>query len=320
MGLLAAARYVYARTGMRALLPMSAKVALRRPWARAAYRLGHPLASPLFSMPPLPPDRRPPRLVAALLASDLNPRYVECWPLAQRAWREILDVEATLVLVCRGEDAPAGLLGDPAVRLFEPLPGVPTSLQAQCIRLLYPALLDTDGAVILSDMELVPLSARYFRAPLAHLDERMFVAYRDVVFSKRQMAIAYNAARPETWAAIFGISSEADVRERLFEWTLSLTYDGVRGGAGWYTDQKLLFSALERWPERGERLWVFDDAYTGFRRLDRHDLDGRGPTRRQLSAVRRGRYADFDSLVPYSEFASVNDQVLRAVGARGEHS
>src|SRR4051794_41677207 len=139
MRLVAAVRNLYARTGLRERLPMSAKLALRRLWARAAYRLGHPVGSPLFSVPRLVHGRRPPRLAAALLASDLNPRYVECWPLARRAWREILGIEATLVLVSSEEDAPAHLRDDPGVRIFEPLPEVPTALQAQCVRLLYPA-------------------------------------------------------------------------------------------------------------------------------------------------------------------------------------
>jgi hypothetical protein len=311
------AQALYARSGIGAILPMPAKLALRRAWARLAFHAGHPVSSPLFSQPRLRAGRRPFRLTHVLLASDLNPRYVECWPLARRAWREIVGVDAILVLVGAEADAPADLLADDRVSLFAPLEGVPTSLQAQCVRLLYPALLELDGCVIVSDMELMPLSSPYFRGSVEHLDERMFVSYRDVLFYRGQMAIAYNAARPETWASVFDVSTADDVRARLAEWTTPIEYDGVRGGAGWYTDQHVLFRTLEAWPERNDRHWVLDDAYTGFRRLDRHDVAESGLSRRQARDVGRGRYTDFDSLVPHTEFGAVNDSVIRlAAGER----
>src|SRR5439155_954934 len=190
MRLVARAQAIYARSGIGAILPMGLKLALRRVWARLAFRAGHAVGSPLFSRPPLRHGRRPFRLTHVLLASDANPRYLECWPLARRAWCEILGVEAILVLVSTRADAPEDLLVDDGVRVFEPIVGVPTSLQAQFIRLLYPALLELDDGVIVSDMELMPLGPSYFHRPLAQLDRSMFVAYRDVLFYRRQMAIA----------------------------------------------------------------------------------------------------------------------------------
>src|SRR5690348_9948466 len=38
-----------------------------------------------------------------LVASDLNPRYVDYWPLARRAWREVAGLEPILVLVAPPE-------------------------------------------------------------------------------------------------------------------------------------------------------------------------------------------------------------------------
>lgn len=311
MRIVARLHEVYARSGLGALLPMRAKLALRRVWARASFRMGHPVGSPLFAKPPLRPGRRPMRLTHVVLASDANPRYLECWPLTRRAWREVLGVEALLVLVAGRADAPPELLADEAVHVVEPLEGIATGLQAQCIRLLYPAVLDVDGGVMVSDMELMPLSPSYFHGPLAHLDERMFVSYRDLLFYRRMMAIAYNVARPETWRSIFGVETVEDVRARLDEWTRPVFYHGMRGAEGWYTDQEALFATLESWPERSERLWVMDDAYTGFLRLDRHDVSEGGLTREQARAIRRRRYTDYDSHVPHSEFRELNETVLR---------
>src|SRR4051794_10079974 len=97
MRLITGPRELYTRLGLRELLPMPAKLALRRVWARAAFRIGHPVGSPLFPHPRLDRGRRPLRLARVLLASDRNPRYLGCWPLARRAWREILGIDAVLV-------------------------------------------------------------------------------------------------------------------------------------------------------------------------------------------------------------------------------
>src|SRR5439155_17037191 len=93
-------------------------------------------------------------LTHALVASDLNERYLGCWPLARRAWREYVGVDACLVLVAEPDDVPETLSAEPGVVVFPPAPGLHTAFQAQGIRLLYPGLLDTDGAVITADIDM----------------------------------------------------------------------------------------------------------------------------------------------------------------------
>jgi len=249
------------------------------------------------------------RLTHVLLASDLNPRYLEFWPLVSRAWTEVVGVEPVLVLVAREEEAPAELLEDPRVRRFEPVEGVHTAFQAQCIRLLYPALLDADGAVLISDMELMPMNRGYWHEPLAALDASFFVAYRDVLSSQSMVAIAYNAAEPRTWSEVFGIRSEDDVRERLSQWAEPREYDGVRGGSGWFTDQVVLHDTLAEWSARSGRLWLLEDDFTGFRRLERFDVDA-ALTPSQLSDLRAGRYSWFNAPLPASAHESLNHEAV----------
>ena len=134
-----------------------------------------------------------------LLACDLNPDYLDFWPSTRRAWKEIVGLDAVLVLVAPRDQIPAELRDDPAVVAFEPIAGLHTAFQAQCIRLLYPALLEPDGAVIISDMDLYPLRGSYFHHPVERLDERFFVSYRDDRLNRREIPIAFNAALPSTW-------------------------------------------------------------------------------------------------------------------------
>jgi hypothetical protein len=162
------------------------------------------------------------------------------------------------------------------VVVVEPVDDLHTAFQAQCVRLLQPALVETDGAVLTADIDMLPLDPRYFHRHAGRVDERHFLAYRDVLLWGGEIPICYNAARPRTWRTIFGVETLSDVRERLEVWTRGLEYTGARGGAGWFTDQQILYQTLLDRGPRDDRVWLLDDRFTGHRRLERGALAKRG--------------------------------------------
>jgi hypothetical protein len=315
-------RHIYLRSGIRERLPHGLKVRIRALWIRLARRIGYPIHSPLLPPPPRPSRRTPLHVTHVLLASDINPRYLECWELAQRAWPVIGGIEPVLVVVADADDLPAELLDDERVRRFTPLAGLHTAFQAQCIRLVYPALIDAPGAVLIADMELMPLDYRYFHQPVAGLDSSFFVSYRDVHLPRGEVAIPYNAATPQTWAEVFGVDGLDDVARRLRDWGGGVDYDGTRGGRGWYTDQILLHDVLLPWGATSGRLWLLDDQFTRYHRLEREDIEVAGGL---TPAIRRGilgkRYTDFNCLLPHSRFREINEEVVElGIRASGERA
>lgn len=297
---------------MRELVPSPLKVRLRGAWLALARRIGYPISSPRLARPHLERGRRRFRLGRVLLACDLNPDYLGFWPSTRRAWREIVGVDATLVLIARRDEVPSELRDDPDVIPFEPVAGVHTAFQSQCIRLLYPALVETDGAVVISDMDLYPLRASYFHDPVGSLDERFFVVYRDNRLGRGEIDIMFNAASPATWGEVFGVAAVEDVRSELARWADGLEYDGRRGWPGWYTDQRMLYEKLLAWNERSGRLWMLDDQYTRYSRLNRDQLaDEDGLEAWRIQGIRGHEYSDFNCFVPYREHREVNDRVLR---------
>jgi hypothetical protein len=257
------------------------------------------------------------RLTHVLLACDLNPHYLDCWPLARRAWSEVAELEPVLVLVGEPERVPPELAADPGVRVFDPVDAVHTAFQAQCIRLLYPALLDAPGAVVVSDVDMVPLRAGYFHGAAARIPETHFLAYRNVLLAAGETPICYNAALPRTWASVFGISTAADVRDRLEAWAAEATgYDGFRGGTAWDTDQRILHRTLLERGRRERDVWILDDWYTGFRRLERGPLKKRGLDGREARRIADGAYSDYHLALPHAEFAALNESVVAAASGR----
>lgn len=275
---------------VRRWVPDPIKIELQRLRLARRRRRGEPLHSPLSPAPLLRSDRRPMVPTDVVVSSDLNRDYLDFWPLTSRAWAR-LGLRATLVLVAASDDVPRELANAPNVVVFEPLAGVSTSLQATCVRLLYAALIDTSGAVVMSDIDLVPLNRGFFDEPLAALDERFFVAFRDDVDDPViAWPIPYNAAAPATWGEVFGVTSMQDLRTRLAELTREVPFEG-RGATGWYQDQRILRDALMAWPSRDERLWMLSHSLTGERRLYRYNVTW---WRRLL--LRAGYYTDLHGL------------------------
>ena len=312
MSILRFVRSAYARL-VRPFVPHDVKTALRRNvWLPVARAIGYPISSPLRPRPPLPRDRRPMRLGRVLLACDLNPDYLDYWPSARKAWLEIVGVEPILVHVADDADVPDDVRADDRVVTFAPIPGVHTALQAQCVRLLYPAIVETSDAVLIADVDLYPLRRSYYVDSLRSLDGRFFVSYRDVNANREQVAIAYNAARPATWSSVFGVESIDDVRSILSAWTSGIEYDGRRAWPGWYTDQQILYAQLMRWPDAPRRWWMLDDDYTRHRQLDRLELERDGVLdEHHRDGIRRLAYSDYNCLFPYARHRDTNDLVLR---------
>src|SRR5581483_2451822 len=236
------------------------------------------------------------QLTHALLAVDLNPRYANLWPVARRAWAEIAGLEPVLVLVSGADTVPPELVGDPAVQLFEPEPSLSTAFQAQCIRLLYPALLEAEG-VITSDIDMVPMNDRYFHRPIRRIDRRHFVCYRDVLLPLGELPICYNAALPETWGSVFGVANLGDIRARLLEWAEGVEYAGTHGGPGWTTDQRQLYRILLERGRRERDVWILDDHFTGHRRLERAYVEKWGTlSKAARRGIERRSFSDFHLL------------------------
>jgi hypothetical protein len=278
-----------------------------------------PRCAPVVPQPRLGRNRRL-RLTHALIASDLNPHYLDFWPLVRRAWSEIVELETVLVLVAEPNDVPRPLRDDPAVIVFPPLPDIHTAFQAQCIRLLYPGLLDVDGGVITSDADMAPLSRHYFHRPVARIDASHFVAYRDISLDNGEIPICYNAARPATWRRVFGVESMDDLRERLSEWAGSVRYAGRHGGEGWASDQQILYRTLVDHGRTHGAIWILNDSFTHFNRLERALVRKRGGgfLDEELRRLRRGGYSDLHCLVPHGDFRELNELAVDlAAGAAG---
>jgi len=248
------------------------------------------------------------KLSCVLVACNDNTRYLDFWPIVKEAWWRIAKLPCILVYV--GTNIPESLQNDPAVRFFKAIPDWPTATQAQCIRLLYPALLKTNDAVMISDMDILPLQSDCFIDGFEQFNIDQFVSLRGIDEQAKQIYMCYVGATPKTWSDLFNVQTEEDLRNKLVELSSLYPSDGNHGGKGWCTDQLELYKRVKEWektnPERvGLVPWTKE-----IPRLDR----GRPQEWIQYSPILESRlktkhYVDFH-MPPYTMFANVIKSIV----------
>jgi hypothetical protein len=209
------------------------------------------------------------KLGFALVACNENTHYLDFWPSVKEAWERVVGIPCLMIYV--GETLPESLQGENNVCHFKPIPGWPTATQAQVIRLLYPAVYKDifHDAIILSDMDIIPLQKKWFVENLERFNTNQFVSLRGIAEQEKQVYMCYVAATPATFSDLFDVSTLEDVREKMIEWSNESPADGRHGGQGWCTDQIKLYQHITHWkwnqPERiGLVPWT-----SHFARLDR---------------------------------------------------
>ncbi len=181
-----------------------------------------------------------------ILATNLNEKYIQFWPIVAQAWQEIVGVRPTLILVAPRTVYVDESFGD--VIYFEPVPGLPTSYQAQVIRLFAPVLFP-DDVCILGDIDMLPLQKEFFDDGVAGYEPDKFVVFRKYEHGQRY-PMCYVAGQGATFKEIFNINW-IDVPRFLSEW--------FKYGYGWNTDELMMAKMIHDWSECKEKVVFLND-------------------------------------------------------------
>jgi len=226
----------------------------------------------------------------------MSEEYYQFYELVRYCWKNKVKIKTKLVLI--SDHIPIVLEQfSEDIFLFRPIEGIPTAFQAQVIRLLYPCLMeDTKGGIIISDMDLVPLNAKYY--DVEKYTDDSFIIYRDVISECKQYPICFCAATPLVWRDIFQIKTENDIIETMKVWYYSMIKEGEyyqKSSAYskiWACDQLKLFEYLTTWST--EKLIKLTDDITNFSRLDRQSIDDIEKNKEWLrSRIRKDEFSDF---------------------------
>jgi hypothetical protein len=256
------------------------------------------------------------KLDTVLTACNDNPTYMGFIPAFIRTWRAIAPgVKVKVYLIADRFPKELADFSD-CVELFPAPQGVSSVFVSQYCRLLLPAT--EKGTVLISDVDMLPLSRRWFLSPLKKMRRDEFLSYRNVLEKDQQVAICYNCADAAIWQRVFGIESKDDVRGVLQDVYLKHV-ENVPESASWFMDQLHLFERLRAFEAIGGVVVKLSDQSTGFARLDRCNGWNDGFERIRLFPNRlkrniiNGYYSDYHAGRPYEMYSKATNEVIRLV-------
>jgi len=237
------------------------------------------------------------KLDYVILSSNDNPDYLNFWPIVSEAWK-LMGVEPILIYTGKEDINYKGNI----VRFDSH--NLDSAFVAQNIRILYPALLK-DKNCIVSDIDNLPLSKKYFCNSIESIPDNSFVIYRPDACPPNMISMMWNASNSVTWNEIFKINSENDIYKKLKRW-YSSKYS-IRGKA-WYTDQIKLRKYVNKFSRKNNhRLILLNDKETEFNRFNRTELDLHYELMKSNNDI---VFTDFHMPRPYDEHYKIINEVF----------
>lgn len=207
-----------------------------------------------------------------LTACNNNEEYLKMFPFIFKVWKNRFNLVCYLILVMHKIPNYLEEYKEKII-LFPPLENMNSIFIAQNIRILFPALFKNKN-VLITDLDIVPVSNDYFVKPIENFDDNTFISYTDRYLDQNMLAICYNVANSETWKKIFNINNLDDIITTLNLWYKQCNYNGEKNGDGWFTDQKKLYEYIFLYKKQNpNKVIILKDKDIGYKRLDKRTKD-----------------------------------------------
>jgi hypothetical protein len=142
------------------------------------------------------------KLKYAVVSANNNPEYLDFWPYVAKAWKELIGLEPILLYIDK-EEPSAELSKHGKVFYLESIPEWSIVQQAQSIRFWAARLLD--APFIISDMDMLPISKKYYENGVSDIGNSGIVSYSSDVINYRwyktnpQYPMCYLAGDPNSF-------------------------------------------------------------------------------------------------------------------------
>ena len=247
-----------------------------------------------------------------LVATDMNPNYFRFIPPFITSWKKLFPDIVIHIVVISDSLSDELLPYKEYIHLFSPIQNIESSFIAQNIRLFYPALLtEAKGGILITDMDMIPMSKTYYTESITHIDDNKFICYRPLsCVGKNEMVICYNIAHQSTWREIFNINSDADIVTRIKSIYKLPKYIGENAGRYykpfWITDQLYLYEITQEWNKKTKNLVILDnDKINKTTRLDKIHYPNYNS-----SYIKNKLYIDFHMPRPYTQYKDFIDNII----------
>lgn len=222
-------------------------------------------------------------------SSDSHPFYLDFWPLVSWTWKEVFGIDPILLYIDENHDIPIDETHGKVIKL-KPVPGVPKYLQCLWIRYWWPSQVP-DKICMISDIDMFPLSRRYFIDQIANIPDDKYVHLNPV---HQYLPSCYHVAKGELFKKVFDLhDSWEDSVRFLHSLDNGTTHSTVVSSnmQYWGADEHHATDKVRSYKDKS--LFVFLNRTMG--RIDRSNW------RYNPEDIGRDFYADSHSIRPYSE-------------------
>jgi hypothetical protein len=255
------------------------------------------------------------KLTDVLTASNMNPDYYKFIPIFIKTWKKILP-EVNIHIIVIADDLIKELIPyKEHIKLFSPIENIETSFIAQNIRLFYPALLKkAKGGILITDMDIIPMSKKYYIESITNIENNKFVCYRPLsCVGKNEMVMCYNIAHQNVWSEIFNINSLDDIVNTLLSINKKDKYIGENANVYykpfWITDQLYLYEKTQEWNKLSNNLIILDnDKINKFTRLDKIYINYY-----TKDFIKNNNFIDFHMPRPYNSYKQTIDNIVESI-------
>jgi hypothetical protein len=217
-----------------------------------------------------------------LLGSNSDPLYLDFWPITSKVWKNTFNITPVLGLI-GNEESEMYNDGNGLVIKLKSIEGVDDGLLSQLVRLYLPKFLN--GNCIVSDIDMIPLSKKYFIDDLKLFSDDDFLimsSNHPQTISVKQYPMCYVVGNDKAFKELFTLDND---------WVNFIKKIPLQG---WFTDQIYLYDVVNN---NKNINYKFPERMDGFvnNRIDRsnwtYDDD----------KVKKGYYVDSHLLRPYNE-------------------
>jgi hypothetical protein len=106
-----------------------------------------------------------------VVGSNKDPMYLDFWPIISKVWKEVFNITPVLGLICNESvDFQEDKFG--LIKKFKTVDGIESGFQSQIVR--FSLINHLSGIILLSDIDMLPISKNYFVEQLKEWDSSKF--------------------------------------------------------------------------------------------------------------------------------------------------
>jgi len=183
--------------------------------------------------------------IRVILACDENFKYIQFWEPVAQHWKQHHGLKPTLFFIGTNTATLNKTIGE--VIQVNPIPGLPTSLIAQMIRLVAPSMFPNDVCIV-SDIDMFVLDGGFFKRYTQSVPIGHFVSLNRYPHSMNRVSICYQIALGSTFGRIFGCDGSLQSMTRCVQSWASVS-------TAWGEDEKLLTRVIKQWSGSNSGQW-----------------------------------------------------------------